>query len=506
MSVLLRSGDVKDYTALGQDGQAVYIVASQLRDAIRFKRGRRFADYLAIPQRNDMGSVIDWYIPFEVKNEDGEYHIIPWSAATSDEKQKALLELDLFKENMLDLGKELVSSENLRGDQLLFSRLLYTPQARDTEQLKALRFPSEEHVYLVNDRPVITFWGFSEKNTNQYADPFFVLRPPISVSPSIDWNNKLETASRSNSSEIVIPVDMTISVDNVRTSLRQQLCLWMKKTLGIQGLILSSLLLLFGVGLLLWFLWSKFFVPTVSFPSLGEPLVSQSAQLPVVDSEERTMSAVNNNVELISPRKDIVADPAVINASIPSDLSDVSPANPIADDQTNNPAEVLAVSPAPELVNVEQEDSSTMNTAPPTLDLTDVNQSNNPTTNTGQALRFDSQSLRSGKVDFLNGNWSVSSGIQDKATGKPLKLNYQIVNGQGTVTLKRGDGVSCQGGINAKAQSSGITIANTGSSNCSDGSTYQLPNVVCRPDVNGVADCRGSYNNGKSFPISMKSN
>jgi len=92
MSALLRSGDIKDYTALGQDGQAVYTVATQLRDAIRFKRGRMFADYLAVPQRNDVGSTIDWYVPFESENPDGTYYIIPWSSATDEEKEKALTE------------------------------------------------------------------------------------------------------------------------------------------------------------------------------------------------------------------------------------------------------------------------------------------------------------------------------------------------------------------------------------------------------------------------------
>lgn len=64
LSALLRSGDVKNYTALGQDGTPVYAVASQLRDAIKFRVkdandktiGKRFANYLAIPQRNDQGA------------------------------------------------------------------------------------------------------------------------------------------------------------------------------------------------------------------------------------------------------------------------------------------------------------------------------------------------------------------------------------------------------------------------------------------------------------------
>lgn len=41
MSVLLRSGDIKNYSPLGQDGQAVHSVAAQLRDAIRFRLGKK---------------------------------------------------------------------------------------------------------------------------------------------------------------------------------------------------------------------------------------------------------------------------------------------------------------------------------------------------------------------------------------------------------------------------------------------------------------------------------
>ena len=179
LSTLLRTGDIKDYTALGQDGQAVYSVASQLRDTIRLKRGRVFSDYLAIPQRNDQGSKIDWYVPFESERADGKYMIIPWSSATEQERQQALSELKVFERNMADLGLEMSKQANLKGDQLLFSRLLWAePNNPDSaENLKALRFPNPEHVYLVNNRPVITFWGFIEKNTNLHGDPFLSLKP-----------------------------------------------------------------------------------------------------------------------------------------------------------------------------------------------------------------------------------------------------------------------------------------------------------------------------------------
>ena len=60
LSALLRSGEIKNYTPLGQDGMAVYTVASQLRDALKFKRGRSFAEYLAIYCRFKSLSLIIW--------------------------------------------------------------------------------------------------------------------------------------------------------------------------------------------------------------------------------------------------------------------------------------------------------------------------------------------------------------------------------------------------------------------------------------------------------------
>ena len=93
LSALLRSGEIKDYTPLGQDGMAVYTVASQLRDAIKFKRGRSFAEYLAIPQRNEQGDKIDWYVPFDSTRADGQYMIIPWTSATEEERETARAEL-----------------------------------------------------------------------------------------------------------------------------------------------------------------------------------------------------------------------------------------------------------------------------------------------------------------------------------------------------------------------------------------------------------------------------
>ena len=151
LSALLRSGEIKNYTPLGQDGMAVYTVASQLRDALKFKRGRSFAEYLAIPQRNEQGDRIDWYVPFDSSRADGQYMIIPWTSATEEERENARSELKIFERTALELGKELIQSPSSKGDQLLFARLLCggnPDDITDPENVRKAMKPNTRVVYL----------------------------------------------------------------------------------------------------------------------------------------------------------------------------------------------------------------------------------------------------------------------------------------------------------------------------------------------------------------------
>ncbi len=87
--------------------------------------------------------------------------------------------MKIFERTALELGKELIQSPTSKGDQLLFARLLCggnPDDITDPENLKALRFPNPEHVYLVNDRPVITFWGFLENMQLHMVILFFLYK------------------------------------------------------------------------------------------------------------------------------------------------------------------------------------------------------------------------------------------------------------------------------------------------------------------------------------------
>lgn len=563
LSTLLRTGDIKDYTALGQDGQAVYSVASQLRDTIRLKRGRMFSDYLAIPQRNDQGSKIDWYVPFESERADGKYMIIPWSSATEEERQQALAELKVFEKNMADLGLEMSKQANLKGDQLLFSRLLWAEpnNPASVENLKALRFPNPEHVYLVNNRPVITFWGFIEKNTNLHGDPFLSLKPAA-------------------------PLVAATPIPEAKPEPTKKKMSWLWWLL--------PLLLLLALLLCYWFGCFNSFSKKIEL----DPLAKHEAQKtekkstalsedktleekkeakkddkkePVVDDKKERIVNLNGtsyryvNGQWIDSNGTVVSDHNLlgqlnketevkttdntvgvdnVNGVDNTTLNDNTAAK--ADANVDNKAD-LTTPQDPKALGKDELEKNQINPNDPTLPPVDpklnekdknVVDPNNPVDKKGdnntnpndpkgtdpksidpkgvdakgvdpsvnstqQKLQIPANSLKEGKVDFLNGAWNAGGGIQDKTTGKPMRLSYNFDDkGKGQVTLQRGDGVKCVGDVNASVSGSGLTISNKNMANCSDGTTYQLPEISCKPNSTS-ADCDGSYGDNR-FPITIK--
>ena len=153
---LLRTGSLKAFHPLGAVGNPVYLAASQLRAAISRRLGAEVADTFAIPQRNEDGDTIDWYAA-----QSGP--VVPWSAATAQERAEA-------QERLLDMRTRI---EQLAGamrqepdaERQVFGRLLE----------HVTTFPDDEHVYLVNDAPVVTFWGFLLSDAAVGSDPLLNL-------------------------------------------------------------------------------------------------------------------------------------------------------------------------------------------------------------------------------------------------------------------------------------------------------------------------------------------
>jgi len=138
---LLRSGNLDDFQAVGGGGQAVFESALQIREALRLRKQQSIVETLAIPQVNDEGDRVDWYSPTEGT-------VISWKAADEDARFRALRLLESTLSSVESLSKK--SLQSPKTAQQLFGSLLS----------KAFQFPGENFLFLVDGKPVITFWGF----------------------------------------------------------------------------------------------------------------------------------------------------------------------------------------------------------------------------------------------------------------------------------------------------------------------------------------------------------
>lgn len=154
----LRSGSVDDVLALGENGQPVYACAQQLRETLRLRRQQQAADCLAIPQPHESGARIDWYAPFPGK-------VTSWLAASDAQRAQAVRHLEHCLTTFRSLTEQAQATDH--PSHRLFGALL----------AKAMHIPDPNHVYLVDDRPVLTFWGFIKPQAQSQDDPLACLRP-----------------------------------------------------------------------------------------------------------------------------------------------------------------------------------------------------------------------------------------------------------------------------------------------------------------------------------------
>jgi hypothetical protein len=157
---LLRSGNLDDFQAVGGGGQAVFESALQIREALRLRKQQSIVDCLAIPQVNDEGDRVDWYAPVEGS-------VSSWKAADEDARYRALRLLESTLSSVESLSKK--SLQSPKTAQQLFGSLLS----------KAFQFPGENFLFLVDGKPVITFWGFVNLNENARDDVLECLRESL---------------------------------------------------------------------------------------------------------------------------------------------------------------------------------------------------------------------------------------------------------------------------------------------------------------------------------------
>ncbi|MRN80312.1 virulence factor [Yersinia pestis] len=460
-----------DILALGENGQPIYTSALQIREALRLKKQQHIVDCLAIPQINEQGNRIDWYAPFEGK-------VTSWIAASSTERKAAVKQLAICLASASDISLRAKKSE--KAVQQLFGALL----------AKALQFPDQNHVYLVSGKPVITFWGFVSQDKKMRSDPLDCLRQSTDV---VESAIKVESIVKAESTvvppeirakTVVTPaaVELSPQADIIPTP---QLVAEPEVTVGSEPIKTPVRWLRIG-GVL-------------SIAALIGALVAQfsgnlpGSTAPTAETQSSTAEHMTEQLEPSASHKpqvtaDALAPVEPITASVPPPI--MQPLLPLDHAPVPPDAKVAAESIVAEPMAVEPIAAEPV--TPP------VTRANN------NALILPANAVKIGSTAFLNGNWRAIPEIKSSLTGKPPSLRYQIKQGKGSVKITHGDNVTCRANVTAGLMKSGNLVINSRyRAQCSDGSKYQIPEIVCKQGTTDIADCKGRYDANTTLSMTM---
>ena len=432
---LLRSGSLDDFQAVGGGGQTVFHSALQVRETLRLRKQNALVDCLAIPQLNDEGDRVDWYSPI-----DGT--AMSWKAADETSRTRALHYLEGLQESARTLSKKCLQSD--KTAQQLFGALLD----------KSLQFPGENHLFLVDGKPVISFWGFVNLNEGAREDVFDCLRyvePEQPQMPTIDEVPLVEEPE---------PAVVTFSeADAPLISANEPLI-------------------------------NAYTLP-VEEPE--EPQAPAEPMIPMTVARTRrprwlwglpiaaAVAAVAIAVPMMIPTTQAESEPIVQTADAPA--LPQAPAMPVL--ITDLPLHQASVKAEP--VVKEEEKPVVIAVIPK------------------DALVMDADQMRAGTTRFLNGNWRAQMDISDAHTGKAPSLRYQIQNNKGAVRLVREGNIVCKAAVFSGLHQNGeLMIKSRGNAQCSDGARYPLPEISCKPGNSNVAVCTARFDARTVVPLTFK--
>ncbi|WHZ42631.1 SrfA family protein [Rahnella bonaserana] len=446
----LRSGSLNDILALGENGQPVYASALQLRETLRLRKQPAIADCLAIPQLNEAGDRLDWYSPREGK-------VVSWAAATDAARATALRQLENCLDTVSHISKAAKSSGKSASQ--FFGALLE----------KAFRFPDQNHVYLVGGQPVLTFWGFVSLDSTSNPDPFAALRNTLKADeplPSLSLAaEKVKTSEPVMAPEAPVRVIKTIEA---RAAEQEAVA---PEPVAAQRRKISPLI------------WALPVAALVVAGSAAGWLYSR----PPAPKAETAQTEISKPAPAAEPA--VIAPPPVAEPAKAAEMK--SP------DAKTTDAAPLPVAPAAVVVPASEPVAE--------VEKTPVVAEPAPAPVSKNALVLPPDAVKIGSTKFLNGNWNGIVEIKDPVTGKPPVLRYQFRQGQGTVRITYGAGVTCRAPVNAGLMQSGNLVINTRyKAKCSDGSRYQMPEISCTQGATGAAVCQGRYNGDTVYPMTIK--
>ncbi|MEG1210169.1 MAG: SrfA family protein [Leclercia sp.] len=440
---LLRSGNLDDFQAVGGGGQAVFESALQIREALRLRKQQSIVDCLAIPQVNDEGDRVDWYSPTEGV-------VTSWKAADEDARFRALRLLESTLSSVESLSKK--SLQSPKTAQQLFGSLLS----------KAFQFPGENFLFLVDGKPVITFWGFVNLNENARDDILDCLRasllPVPMAAPLAEPEPDPEPVAEiifEKADEPLISAPATVSITANDLYDAQP---------------------------------APVIVAREPEPEPAPVVVEKKRRFPLWSLPIAAVVVAAVAAPLLWPKPASTVEPVKVAVAAPVAIA---------------PKPVAVVEPLPLNLPLHQAEVRTVKSAEPVPTAT-----TEPVVITAipkEAMVMEAGQVKSGSTRFLNGSWRVMLDVTDPITGKPPSLRYQIQNNKGTARVVHGDNIVCRTEIFSGLHSNGeLLIKTRGNARCSDGSRYPMPEITCKAGTNDVAECSARYDAKTVVPLTFR--
>lgn len=445
---LLVSEPLQRYRALGLAGDPVWRAAGQLRAAIAARLSREHADLLAIPEVDPTGRRIDWYAPFE-----GEARRL--SEAGGAERAQVLDKVQRLHGDLARLADSMEQPERSSAERN-FARLLR----------HALTAPGEETLYVVDGKPVMTFWGFTADASLPGAFLASPPRPPVVARP-----------------EAVMVSAPALAAAGPRTNWWQ----W----------LLLALLLLMMLALLAWLV--RPYLPRLE-PYLEaearERALSLSVRQPLELQQTRAGTLVQDNenlrMELARLTDDLARRGGDCAAGIvgPGGViaGGIVPGAPIERGAAPEPVPAPGVNVAGKDDGKGPDEQNKDKAAGAQNDP-----KNEPKKDEPKPMVVPPEAKQKQDLAFLKGDWRSRTGLATASGENDLRPSYTLDDkGKGKVSFVQKNGAACEAPAEARWDNGKLVIEEKANPKCSDGKTYARNTVNCEVDAAGVAQCKGS--------------
>ena len=464
---LLISEPLQRYRALGLAGDPVWRAAGQLRAAIAARLSREHADLLAVPEAEPSGRTIDWYAPF-----DGEVRRL--GDLGDAERREMLDRVHRLHGEIAGLATQMEAVERSTAERN-FARLLR----------QALTAPGEETLYVVDGRPVMTFWGF----TADAALPgVFLPSLPPATAPRVAAAPQL---GRSEAVMASAPALATVTAP---------------RTVWWQWLLLGVVLMLI-LALLAWLV--RPYLPRIEpyiEAEARERALGFAVRQPMELQQTRVATLAQHNEELrlelarltdeLSRRggecaAGVIGPGGVIVGSVggpPIERGAGPDAGIAASDSAKDPNGPDARGAGMKGPDEQKKDKA----------------QNDPKKDPGSNARNDGkdepkpmvvppEAKQKQDLAFLKGDWRSRTGLATATGEKDLRPNYTLDDkGKGKVSFTQKNGATCEAPAEARWDGTRLVIEEKSNPRCSDGRTYARNTVNCEIGADGAAQCKGS--------------